>query len=95
MNKRNIFFVFFIALIIGGLFSPFASTYPDGLEKIAEDQGFIETAVFLFSGIIPDYVFPGIASEVFATSLAGVIGTVFTYLFLVIFGVVLFGRRGR
>jgi hypothetical protein len=31
--------------------SPFASSDPDGLEKVAEDQGFIDQAYLLVSGL--------------------------------------------
>lgn len=33
-----------VALLIAGAVSFFASSAPDGLEKVAEDQGFIDTA---------------------------------------------------
>ncbi|MBA7492793.1 hypothetical protein ES702_03346 [subsurface metagenome] len=83
--KKNIggfvFISLIIALILAILISPFASPWPDGLEKIAEDKGFIEEAleegVWKYSPI-PDYAFPGVGSEVIATALAGLIGTLIT-----------------
>jgi len=63
-------------------FAPLASSSPDGLERVAEDKGFIylaEDAPFM---VIADYAFPGIENEALATILAGIIGT------LVLFGVV-------
>ncbi len=63
------------------LISPLASGFPDGLEKVAEDKGFIETALEAPYQLIADYVFPGIGSEALATIIAGIIGT------LVLFGV--------
>ncbi len=33
-----------VSLFIAGFVSFYASSSPDGLEKVAEDQGFIETA---------------------------------------------------
>ena len=47
---------------------------PDGLERVAEDQGFIDTARDAPYSVIADYVFPGVESEAMATILAGVIG---------------------
>ena len=56
--------------------SPFASSAPDGLEKIAEDKGFIDMAVESPFSIIAGYVFPGIKNEALATIVAGWIGTI-------------------
>lgn len=63
------------------ILSPLASSSPDGLERVAEDKGFIERALEPVFNVIPDYMVPGIASETVATILAGVIGT------LLLFGV--------
>lgn len=88
MNKKYIYFGI-IALIIGGFISLFASSSPDGLEKVAEDKGFIAAALdYPFSTIMPDYAFP-INNEYLATSLAGIIGTIFTFLVLFTIGSIL------
>ena len=63
-------------------FSPLASSSPDGLERVAEDKGFIVLAQEAPFQVIADYAFPGIENEVTATILAGLIGT------LILFGVV-------
>jgi len=63
------------------ILSPLASSSPDGLEKVAEDKGFIDTALEASYEIIPDYAMPGIANDAVATILAGIIGT------LVLFGI--------
>jgi cobalt/nickel transport system permease protein len=57
------------------LLAPLASPYPDGLERVAEDHGFIEAAREAPYEIIPDYVFPGISNEALATIVAGIVGT--------------------
>jgi hypothetical protein len=62
-----------IALFIT-LFSPFASSHPDGLEKVADDKGFLEEGKDPGYEIIPDYTFPGIENEKVATILSGIIG---------------------
>jgi hypothetical protein len=62
-------------------FSPLASSSPDGLERVAEDKGFIDVGKEAPYQIIADYVFPGIENEALATILAGWIGT------LILFGV--------
>ena len=72
---------YFIALAVT-LLAPFASASPDGLERVAEDQGFIDTARDAPYAVIADYVFPGIESEALATILAGVIGVTIIFLLL-------------
>lgn len=63
-----------IALVLAVL-SPLASAHPDGLEWVAEQQGFLEAARDPLYHIIPDYVFPGISNEAAATIVAGIVGT--------------------
>ena len=62
-----------IALLIT-LFSPLASASPDGLEKVAEDKAFIDSAKDAPYELIADYVFPWVENEDLATILAGVVG---------------------
>lgn len=59
--------------------SPLASSSPDGLERVAEDKGFIESAQGAPFMVIADYVFPGIESEALATIVAGIIGTLILF----------------
>lgn len=61
------------------LLSPLASPWPDGLERVAEDKGFIETALEPVFELIPDYVFPGVGNEALATIVAGLIGTLILF----------------
>lgn len=71
-----------VACLAVASFAPLASSSPDGLERVAEDRGFIGLAVEAPFQVIADYVFPGIANEALATILAGLIGT------LILFGLV-------
>jgi len=67
-----------IALLVAllmAIISPFASSSPDGLEKVAEDKGFIEKATEAPYQLMADYLFPGVENEAVATILAGIIGT--------------------
>jgi cobalt/nickel transport system permease protein len=70
-----------IALGIGLFVSPFASAWPDGLEKVAERLGFLGRAVEapLVPAPAPDYAFPGVSSAGWATALAGGVGTVVVF----------------
>lgn len=59
MKKKHIIFGLFIALVLAFVISPFASSSPDGLEKVAEQKGFMErekTAVV--KSPIKDYSWP-------------------------------------
>jgi len=85
-----------IALIVGVFLSPFASPSPDGLERVAEDKGFIERAVESgLPAIIPDYAFPGIENEKLATSLAGLIGVIMTFGMTMLVGKVVARKENR
>jgi hypothetical protein len=71
-----------VALLIAlglAILSPLASPWPDGLERVAEDKGFIEAALEPAFELIPDYVFPGLGNERLATILAGLVGTLILF----------------
>ena len=82
-----------LALILGTLAVFFASGNPDGLERVAEDVGFLEAAQEPLYDLLPDYVVPGISSETAAGVLAVVVGTLL--LFAVGYGVARILRRRR
>jgi cobalt/nickel transport system permease protein len=67
-----------IALALG-VFSPLASAHPDGLEWVAEQKGFLETARAPLFNVIPDYIFPGISNTALATIVAGMLGTLLVF----------------
>ncbi|MFZ5648915.1 MAG: PDGLE domain-containing protein [Bacillota bacterium] len=78
---KGIYRVLLLALIVAAFLSPFASSSPDGLERVAEDHGFLEKGEGdpVIESPIPDYVFPGIENESVATAAAGVAGTLITF----------------
>lgn len=63
-----------IVAVLLAVLSPLASSHPDGLEWVAEEQGFLGAALDAPFQLIADYVFPGIADERLATIVAGIIG---------------------
>ena len=65
------------SFILAGVISHFASSSPDGLEKVAEDKGFMHKAEGQEKGtpIMPDYTLPGIQNGFLRGGIAGVIGT--------------------
>ena len=58
--------------------SPFASSSPDGLEKVAADKAFIERGETR-DAPAPDYAFPGVDDPRVATGLAGFAGTLLVF----------------
>lgn len=84
MKKRWWLIGLALAVLVA-ILSPLASPHPDGLERVAEDQGFLERALEPAFDVLPDYVFPGVANEQLATILAGLVGVV--VLFVLMWGV--------
>ena len=80
MKKKWWLTALVICLLVATI-APLASSSPDGLEKVAEDKGFIGLAASSPFEVVADYVFPGIQNEAMATILAGWLGT------LLLFGV--------
>jgi cobalt/nickel transport protein len=71
---------FIASLFLAGVVSFYASSNPDGLEKVAQDIGFIETAEdhTYAEGALADYGVKGVENPRLSTGLAGVIGVVAT-----------------
>jgi cobalt/nickel transport protein len=81
MKQKSFLISGFIAsLFLAGVVSFYASSNPDGLEKVAEDIGFIETAEdhTYAEGALADYGVKGVENPRLSTGLAGVIGVVAT-----------------
>ncbi|HEY6567551.1 MAG TPA: PDGLE domain-containing protein [Actinomycetota bacterium] len=70
-----------VALVLAFFVSRYASSSPDGLEKVAQDQGFIDTATEHATAESPlaDYGVEGIDDEGLSTGLSGIIGVVVTF----------------
>jgi cobalt/nickel transport system permease protein len=62
-----------VALVIAFV-SPLADSDPDGLERVAEDKGFIEEAKAAPYEILPDYTVSFIENEALTTIVAGIAG---------------------
>lgn len=54
--------------------SPFASTDPDGLERVAEDLGFLSQAQGNAFSIFADYLIPNLGESGLSTIVAGIVG---------------------
>lgn len=90
--KKTVHFGLLVAILLA-IFSFIASSFPDGLERVAENQNFLEKATNIFKAPIADYLFPGIKSEKLATSLAGLAGVIIVFLSGVILGKLLQGKE--
>jgi hypothetical protein len=62
-----------IAAVVAIASAWLASGSPDGLERVAEDKGFIETAKDPGYELLPDYTIPGVDGAI-STALAGIVG---------------------
>jgi cobalt/nickel transport protein len=84
----------FSALVLAGVVSFYASGSPDGLERVAEDTGFIDTADdhAAAEGPLADYRTDGIGNARLSGGVAGVAGSLVV---LVVAGGVAFAVRRR
>ncbi|MEX0783146.1 MAG: PDGLE domain-containing protein [Dehalococcoidia bacterium] len=82
-----------IAVVVVFFAVPFASSDPDGLEKVAEDKEFVTEAEDNGYEWLPDYSVPGVENERVSGILAGVIGLVVVFLLMVGFGRLVARRR--
>jgi cobalt/nickel transport protein len=87
-----------VAIGLAFFVSPLASSSPDGLEKVAQDQGFAEQAEdhAFTDGPLADYGVRGVENERLSTGLAGIIGVAVTFgVGMLLFGLlrVVRGRR--
>ena len=80
--KQKTFLIsgFVASLFLAGVVSFYASSNPDGLEKVAKDIGFNETAKdhTYADGALADYGVKGIENDRLSTGAAGVIGVIAT-----------------
>lgn len=83
-TSTRLFTVLALAVAVGlaTAASPFASSSPDGLERVAQDEGFLQDG--RLAGVqeeapAPGYAFPGVQDERLATGLAGFTGTLLVF----------------
>jgi cobalt/nickel transport protein len=80
-SPKIIIFGIILAAGIAVFLSPWASSWPDGLERVAENLGFLKKAEGPGVSVwekspLPDYKLPGVQNERWATGLAGLVGTI-------------------
>ncbi|MEE8600430.1 energy-coupling factor ABC transporter permease [Euzebya tangerina] len=69
-----------VSVLFATVVSQFAVDNPDGLERVAEDEGFIEAGEdhALDSFIFSDYATAGVGNETLSLALAGLVGVIVT-----------------
>jgi cobalt/nickel transport system permease protein len=65
--------------VVVAIFSFAASPDPDGLERVAEDTGFLDRALDPVYNLLPDYTIPFIGNELLSGILAVVVGTLIVF----------------
>jgi len=82
VKTREILFGLAAALLLALVLSPFASPWPDGLEKVAADKGFLQKGEGkpVLPAPLSDYTWPGIKSVRLSTRIAGVMGTLTVFM---------------
>ncbi len=69
-----------LALVLGTLLlAPFASSHPDGLERVAQDLGFFSLATEDTYGLLPGYTLPFLPDTRLAVILAGLLGALVVF----------------
>ena len=79
-NKKFYLGGLLVSLVLAGVVSFYASTHPDGLEKVADEIGFLETAKdpATAGSALADYGVAGVKNERASVGIAGVIGVAAT-----------------
>lgn len=84
--RRFIFIALGIIIVMAVFISPFASRSPDGLEKVAEDNGFLHKAKSIWRySPFSDYSLAGIENKYISTALTGIIGVVIVFVISLLF----------
>ena len=95
LSKR--FYLYFLtaSILIAGALSFYASSHPDGLEKVAEDVGFLDTAKdsAVSGSPLADYGISGLDNARISVGLSGLIGLAVTG--FVAFGVFYLAKKLR
>lgn len=80
-NRKFLITAFIVSLFVVILLAPFASSFPDGLERVAEDKGFIEKdSGSLIQALFPDYEATFTRSPYLKVVIPGVFGVAATFL---------------
>lgn len=73
-----------LAFVIAGVMSFYASGHPDGLEYVAGQLGFLDSARPGLDAPLPDYQVPGLSNSRLSGGLAGVIGALIVFIVMML-----------
>lgn len=79
LKKSTIWIWLAVSMAVAILLAPFASEFPDGLEKVAETLGFLEKGTSKLSSPLSDYQMPGLNGGI-STAMAGIVGVLVTFI---------------
>ena len=72
--------------LLAVLLSPFASADPDGLERVAENLGFLEHGQSAPYQFLPDYTIPFLGDTSLSTIAAGAVGALVVLGLMIVLG---------
>ena len=84
-----------LALLVVFALAPNASAQPDGLERVAAEQGFADQAQDSPLRLLSGYAIPGVEDETLSTILAGVTGVLAVAAIALLAGWALRARSAR
>lgn len=92
-SKRFYLYFFLVSIGVAGALSFYASSSPDGLEKVAEEKGFLDTAKdsAVSGSPLADYGVSGVSHDRLSVGLSGLLGVLITA--VVAFGIFYLSRK--
>lgn len=75
MNKLKKLWPWLLVVLLLAL-TPFASSFPDGLERVADDLGFTSLERDAGISLMPDYTIPVVEDGAASAIIAGIIGAI-------------------
>jgi len=95
--KKIIISGLIFSVILAFFISPFASIFPDGLEKFAMNHKFLDISEGkdIFKAPFADYEFTFIKNPVLKGSMAGLTGVLFVYGIIYWFGKILLAKKTK
>ena len=79
LKRSTIWIWLTLSIGVAMLLAPFASEFPDGLEKVAKSLGFLERGTSKVTSPMPDYQIPGLNGGI-STAMAGIVGVLVTFI---------------
>jgi len=92
---RGWVYVGVLVSLLAVLLSPIASADPDGLERVAEDIGFLELGQSAPFQILPDYTVPFLGETALSTIVAGGVGALVLLGLMIVIGKLLKSKKVR